>query len=296
MNPSFQPIQPVPPSVASDRLEIASELEEIGLTIEDFERAFSAAQRATAEWSHDHSPTSRGTAPYDAAIAELRRLLRRRRWRIVDEQSQALAIHPTREIAIMVANGDSATGDPDADPRTRAAKGRRTRRAVEQNQRQATFAELMPEFEPPERETWMFLIRTNPDPRSARAELSQPRGFDKQGRVAAWDRRLILTRALRLGDASSPAPTTLDWGYPARIHIQVGSKRNGAHGDLQSSSAHDRPTASGIDQGGARLGGGTGTSHNHPIRTRSPNPTRKHAAADRVRTRIPGILLLPRRT
>ncbi len=226
MKSSFQPRQPELPIIVTAPREVTAYLATLDLTIEELVRAVWAAQVARSEWTPDHPPTAQGTAVHDAAITELRRLLRRRKWRIVNEKNQALALHPTREIAVMVANGDRPTGHPylDADPRTRAAKGRGTRRAVEQNQRQGTFSQVSPAFDPPKRETWILLIRIDSSTYAARAELSQPAGFDTQGHVSVWTHRLILTDSLRASDPISLSPSAQDWGYPARIDIPVRRK------------------------------------------------------------------------
>ena len=229
MKPSFRPRRPEVPIIVTDPLMIGFYLRRIGVTLEELERAFVAAQRARAEWTPDHSPTAKGTGTHDAAVAELRRLLRRRKWRIVNEQNQALALHPKLEIAVMVANGDLATGSVDADPRTRAAKGKRTKRAVMDNQRQSSFAEVLPSFTPPKRETWILLIWINPETDSASVELSQPQGFDQQGRVSKWACRLILDDALQRPVLSATPPSPHDWRYPARIEIDVRSKRSGTN-------------------------------------------------------------------
>ena len=224
MKLSFQPAKPNLPNILTDPQEVATALAALDLAQEDLATAVAAARTAGLDWTPDHPSTARGTSVHVAAVAELRRVLRRKRWRIQDEQNQPLAFHPTREFAVTVANGDIATGDPDATPTTRASKGRRTRQAVEQNQLQGTFSEISSAFDPPQRETWILLVRTGADGNLVRAELSRPAGFDKQGRVAVWTSRLMLTDLLGYASSVQLSTPPQDWGYPERIDVPVRSK------------------------------------------------------------------------
>src|ERR1700756_5243331 len=85
-----------------------------------------AAQRWHLSWSSftpNHPPIGVGISAWTEAVAALREQLLPMGWTRSDEKNYALVIHRDGSMAINVATGDLGTGQVDATPSNKAAKG-----------------------------------------------------------------------------------------------------------------------------------------------------------------------------
>lgn len=119
-------------------------------------------------------------------------------WERSDENNYSLVINPAGNVAIAVATGDDATGQPNGSPTTKSAKGPSTVEAVTSNQMQLELPYVFPPVTAPARSassdeprmTWIFLVHRAQG--EVRCELSLPTSMGVDGRVDGWQERIIL--------------------------------------------------------------------------------------------------------
>jgi hypothetical protein len=119
-------------------------------------------------------------------------------WERSDENNYSLVINPAGTMAIAVATGDDATGQPDTIPTTKSSKGPSTVEAVTSNQMQLELPYVFPPVAAPtrpansddQRMTWILLVHRAQG--EVRCELSLPTSMGADGRVDGWRERIIL--------------------------------------------------------------------------------------------------------
>ena len=130
----------------------------------------------------------------------LRELLAPAGWQRSSEGGLETVVAPDGKLAVAVATGDEATGQPDNSPKTKYSKGPATVAAIEQNQL-SLFADLEPVVPgpvPTDRVTWLLLIARGVD--EVRCELSLPQAIGDDGKIESWSERIILAPVGRDGE------------------------------------------------------------------------------------------------
>lgn len=154
----------------------------------------------------NHPPTFPGLLAWGETVRALRDRLAPSGWRRNDAGGLSTIVDAAGQVAIAVATGDEATGDAAFPPSTKYTRGPSTQLMIEGNQGVLEFMREDPASDAPRRVTWLLLFRRVEN--EIRAELSLPVAIGADGRVDAWQERIILP-PLRL-DAVSLAGIDLD--------------------------------------------------------------------------------------
>jgi hypothetical protein len=179
--------------------EVRHRLSELGLTEEILNQALEAGFAAYAECTLNHPPSFPGLMQWGQTVKMLRDLLAPDDWTRSNEGNLPFTVNKANTIAIAVATGDEATGNPEETPCTKSSKGPRTAGAVAANARQL---DLFPIDICPEdlarikgeghRMTWLLLLHRDEAAREVRAELSRPTRMSEKQHVDGWIERIIL--------------------------------------------------------------------------------------------------------
>lgn len=149
-------------------------------------QGYLARSRTTA----NHPKISRGYFMWAEAVAVLREQLRPHGWIKSDKGNYELAVNEKAGLAIAVTTGDEATGMVGATPSNKCPKGVNTVEAVENNNQQDMFSELLPAIEEIQGlTTWVLLMHLAAN--EVRCELSLPSSISN-GKINGWKERIIL--------------------------------------------------------------------------------------------------------
>lgn len=193
-------MRPVP-LVVSDPVDVDARLAQLGLTAEHLYDAVLEGHLGRANCTAHDPPSFPGMTSWAVTTRGLRQQLIPEGWTSSDTGNYSTILSPDRSIAIVVATGDDATGDPHKGPKTKCAKGPATVGAVDRNQVQLDLFEPAPEpdvvvlkrhgaNDPAEPMTWVLLIHGSP--RGVRSELSLPVSIGADDRIEKWEERIIL--------------------------------------------------------------------------------------------------------
>lgn len=145
---------------------------------------------ARSRTTPNHPRIFRGMAMWGEAIAVLRDQLRSHGWFKSDRGNYELVVNEQEGIAIAVATGDEATGVIGATPSNKCPKGQNTVDAIDANNQQDMFSELLPAIEEVQGlTTWVLLMHLSAD--EVRCELSLPSSISN-GKINGWKERIIL--------------------------------------------------------------------------------------------------------
>jgi hypothetical protein len=171
---------------------------------------------AFASCTRNDPPLFPGFSAWATMVRSLREYLLPE-WDRSDENNYSLVINPAGTVAIAVATGDDATGQPDSIPTTKSSKGPSTVEAVTSNQMQLELPYVFPPVaaparpaSPDERMTWILLVHRAEG--EVRCELSLPTSMGTDGRVDGWRERIILnaiptdTEVLEIMPPQPPLP------------------------------------------------------------------------------------------
>lgn len=166
-------------------------LKAMGLDVETLTTAALRAATARFACTDFHPPSAPGFFMFAEAVRALRELLcpPPQGWEQNNDSNFCTVVSPDGRIAIAVAGGDDATGDPVRTPSTQHPKGPLTLAAVEMNQTSFAFAA------PAQRnldgsQPWFLLISVTEA--EVRAELSLPETMSAAGWITSWKTRLLL--------------------------------------------------------------------------------------------------------
>ncbi len=153
-------------------------------------RALAARTRLTA----NHPIIYRGLNMWGEIVAALRDQLRPLDWVREDIGGYALTVNEDLKLAITVASGDEATGNPDAHPPIASRKGRNTVDAIEANRQFELFEQMPPATtdEDEGKQTWVLMHHTDIARGEIRVELSRPLSIGNDGKINQWAERIIL--------------------------------------------------------------------------------------------------------
>lgn len=180
--------------VHSEAAAVSSRLDELGLTENSLREAVNQAHLHRVRLTPHHPRIFAGLVMWGQCVASLRDQLRPLGWYRPEVGNYELTTNDERGLAIAVASGDEATGNPEAHPSNRSPKGRNTVEAVEVNRQLDMFAELIPESkdEADDHETWVLLHYTDSFRKEIRLELSRPSDIGSDGKIREWSERIIL--------------------------------------------------------------------------------------------------------
>jgi hypothetical protein len=183
----------------TEPFERRNRLAELGLD-EDLLRQ--ALQQGFSEWATctlNHPPSFPGLLFWGETVKALRDLFAPFGWARSNEGNLPFTVNEAQTVAIAVATGDEATGNPDETPCTKSSKGPHTAGAVRVNARQL---DLFPITVLPEdlarikgdgkRMTWILLFNRDEANREVRCELSRPTSMSDNQHVDGWIERIIL--------------------------------------------------------------------------------------------------------
>ena len=189
-----------PVIVPLEGFKARNRLADLGLTEESLLRAVQRGNFAWKNCTPNHPPLFPGILRWAETVVALREELIPDGWQRSDEGNLPFTINKEGTVAVSVASGDEATGQPDKSPCTRSSKGPRTAKAVAVNHHQYNlFGEirLCPEdvaqLQDQKRMTWILLFHYDIASSELRCELSRPLHISGEGIVDGWTERLILT-------------------------------------------------------------------------------------------------------
>jgi len=174
--------------------EIANRLEQLGVNEEVLRESIYQGHLQRTRLTLNHPLIYHGLNMWGEVVNALREQLRPLDWIREDIGSYALTAHEELKLAISVASGDEATGNPSAHPSNRSKKGRNTVEAIEANRQLELFEQLPPESQAEEgKQTWVLMHHTDTSRGEIRVELSRPSSIGKDGKITAWAERIILS-------------------------------------------------------------------------------------------------------
>lgn len=174
--------------------EIASRLDVLSVKEAALREAVYQGHLQRTRLTLNHPTIYHGLNMWGEIVAALREQLRPLNWTRQEVGSYALTAHEELGLAITVASGDEATGNPSAHPCNRSKKGRNTVEAVEVN-RQLELFEKLPETQEDAdgKQTWVLMHHTDTVRGEIRLELSRPSSIGKDGKISEWSERIILS-------------------------------------------------------------------------------------------------------
>lgn len=175
--------------------EIASRLDQLEVNEVALREAVYQGHLQRTRLTLNHPTIYHGLNMWGEIVAALREQLRPLGWTRQEVGSYALTAHEERGLAITVASGDEATGNPSAHPCNRSKKGRNTVEAIEANRQLELFEKLPPEIqdEADGKQTWVLMHHTDTVRGEIRLELSRPSSIGKDGKISEWSERIILS-------------------------------------------------------------------------------------------------------
>lgn len=170
--------------------EAVDRLSQLGIPLAALIESVWQGYLARARTTSNHPRIFQGITMWAETIAVLREQLRPEGWIKSDKGNYELAVNEKEGLAIVVTTGDDATGMVGATPSNKCPKGINTSEAVETNNQQDMFSELLPAMEEvPGLTTWVLLIHLAAN--EVRCELSLPSSISR-GKINGWKERVIL--------------------------------------------------------------------------------------------------------
>lgn len=203
--------------------EVASRLDELGLTAAELIGVVQQAVAARADAVLNHPLNAPGQLSYIYGTGALRDTLRAKGWQIDRTDNIEATFDPRTGMKIVFQNADSACDD-DRDPKAISDKGPAASRAVDVGQ-----GNLFPQFDVEDREKrqrenaelWYLFVHINGD--DVRAELSFPKRIeDKQ--FKGFNERIYIIQSGEWANIM-PAVNDVDDGPALDFEINVTRKR-----------------------------------------------------------------------
>jgi hypothetical protein len=174
-----------------------------GLQVEHLHAAIRAGEGERRTAVRDDPLGAGGSRDYQLRVRTLRQILRKELgWKRYEFNGLPLVINQAKTVAIGVAKGDAATGNPDVEPRTERPVGEIKRLLVAQNQQQLGLFDLDPgpdeivlsDEELARLQTWFLLTRRRArnDTVIIGSELSHAIDLDWKGHIWKWKPRICL--------------------------------------------------------------------------------------------------------
>lgn len=191
--------------------EVEARLKELNLTLSPLHDVLAHMVSHSRGLSLDHPTWMKGISAAGEGVYMLRTRLRDRGWIREEESSFELTVFNDgeRDLALNIAKGTTATGNPNLNVETAYSRGPQTSNAVECNN-QLIFDLPPPPVEEIEqvtgkanRHTWYLLYTV--DGSKIRAELSLPLGLSAERHISQWHERIILPE-INIDDYEVPSP------------------------------------------------------------------------------------------
>lgn len=162
-------------------------------------------------------PTRAGYSAWAETTRAIREGLVGNGWRALQGGS-CPTVSPDGKVAIIVQAGDEATGTQQLTPHSKNPKGPAVELAVANNNQLLLWDDELPPKDPPPAETWVLLVSHDPD--EVRFELSLPAGVDSDGRIVAWQQRILFAPI-----KTEPISVVLQVEDTGEIEIDVRKKK-----------------------------------------------------------------------
>lgn len=174
--------------------EIATRLAQLGVTEVALREAIYQGHLQRTRLTLNHPRNFPGLVMWGEVVAALRDQLRPLDWIRQDVGSFPVTVNESLNLAIAVASGDEATGNPHASPSNRSKKGRYTVEAIEANRQMVLFEEFMQEVKEDAEgnQTWILMHHTDTAKGEIRFELSLPADIGNDGKITSWSERILL--------------------------------------------------------------------------------------------------------
>jgi hypothetical protein len=178
----------------------------LGLSVADFDFVLSGAEAEARTWTALAPPVMAGMARWGKTNELLRVRLLPRGWSHDDPRNMPRTISPARDLAIVAAAGDGATGRPDVTARNLYARGVETVRAIGRGDQLAFEYPGLEPLPADDLDIWLLLYHLAGD--EVAAELSRPYSISPAGYVDRWAERILLdpVRLAQPAFAAAPAP------------------------------------------------------------------------------------------
>ncbi len=174
-------------------VEVTEALAVLGLTIDGLHQAIDQGEYDRDQHSSQFNPpTDPGIRAHGTTVRALRETYVRKGWNFCDHQNFSTLVSSDSAMAIAIASGDEATGDPNRVPRTKHQKGESVVLGVERN-RQIPLFRLPPVIRMDRHTaamTWILL--RNRRGQIVRCELSIPTSLGEDKRAIFEGTRIIL--------------------------------------------------------------------------------------------------------
>lgn len=180
----------------ADPISAYNALSRLGLDQQSLLEAAMQGYLAKTNCTANHPPIFPALFAWAETVRALREQLVTKGWKRNDDRNYSRIIHPDGHVAIVVATGDDATGDPARSPCTKSAKGPSTVDAVEINKSQAWLPGMEPlnlvhdKQEENQPTTWFLLVHHAAN--EIRCELSLPFDMGYDSRIGMWSERILL--------------------------------------------------------------------------------------------------------
>lgn len=181
------------PAIKTKYVEKVNALNKLGLTEEILENAIKRGEIARDSCTKNDPPCAPGFDAWAKTVRGLRDTLIPKGWTRCDDQNFPTIVSPDKKVVIAVATGNEATGISTAEPNMKNPRGSAAQSAVNLNQK-FLFPEMRPTIEEiaaADQVIWILLKRRAGD--TVFSELSLPALMTKDGHIAKWDTRIILS-------------------------------------------------------------------------------------------------------
>lgn len=184
--------------ITSNPDDVQARLEELNLELSPLLDVLAHIVSHKRGLSLDHPTWMTGISAAGEGVYMLRTLLRPLGWLREEESSFELTVYSDgdQDLALNIAKGTSATGNPEANVETAYSRGPQTVNAVECNHQlmldipPPTVQELEEFFDSNGRHTWYLLYYV--DGNKIKGELSLPLGLSAEKHISEWHERIML--------------------------------------------------------------------------------------------------------
>ena len=178
-------------SIIIEPNKVAEELNKIGITQSILIDACKAGLLSRANCTSFDTKGQAGYIQWNDTNSKLRFLTNNNGWEKYQENGIEGIISTDKTIRIIPSSGNAATGNPNQPASNKNPKGESSIKLIDKTCQGNIFTGYS-EPEEEKFETYILLYYANC--KELRMELSKPSSIDKQGKINAWDKRLILEK------------------------------------------------------------------------------------------------------
>lgn len=178
-------------SIIVEQNKVAEELNKIGITQNILIDACKTGLLSKANCTSFDTKGQAGYIQWNDTNSKLRLLTNNKGWEKYQENGIEGIISIDKTIRIIPSSGNAATGNPNQTASNKNPKGESCIKLIDKTCQGNIFTGYS-EPEEEKFETYILLYYANS--KELRMELSKPSSIDKQGKINAWDKRLILEK------------------------------------------------------------------------------------------------------